>query len=258
MADSININSDMGESYGRWQLGNDSELMRYIPTINIACGYHAGDPRVMRRTVDLAAAAGVEIGAHVSLPDVLGFGRRRMVITGDDLRDYATYQIGALLGFAQSAGLRIGHVKPHGSLYAMCGESEEYATALLSAVRAIDPKLLVILGGPAVTAAAAATGVRVVPEGYVDLAYQPNGFPVIEQAKRAWDPREVADRAVRVVRERRLHAVDGSVLSIDVPTICIHGDAPNAVDVARTVRERLAAEGITVAPLAALQPASPA
>ena len=250
MPDRININSDMGESYGRWQLGNDAELMQYIPTVNIACGFHAGDPHVMRRTVELAAEAGVEIGAHPSLPDVLGFGRRRMLITADDLRDYMTYQLGALQGFAHAAGQRLRHVKPHGALYAMCGESREYALALLEAVRALDPDMTVIVGGPAVAAASEATGVRAVPEGYVDLAYQPNGFPVLERVKRAWDPQEVADRAVRVVRERRLDAVDRSELTIDVPTFCIHGDAPNAVEVARTVRERLAGEGIEVVPLA--------
>lgn len=255
MRDRININSDMGESYGRWQLGNDSELMRLIPTISVACGFHAGDPRVMQRTVELAGAAGVEIGAHVSLPDILGFGRRRMAITADDLRDYVIYQTGALLGFIQAAGLRLRHIKPHGSLYAMCGESEELAVALMTAAHSLDPKLAVILGGPAVAAAAATTGVWAVPEGYVDLAYQPSGFPVLEQAKRAWDPKEVADRAVRIVRERRLPAIDGSELAIDVPTICVHGDAPNAVEVARAVRARLATEGIEVVPLAAMQPA---
>lgn len=249
MPDRININCDMGESFGRWQLGNDPELMRYIPTINIACGFHAGDPHVMRRTVELAAEAGVEIGAHPSLPDILGFGRRQMLITADDLRDYIIYQVGALQGFVQAIGQRLCHVKPHGALYAMCGEREEYALALLEAVGALDRKMTVIVGGPAVAAASVSTGVRAVPEGYVDLAYQPNGFPVLERAKRVWAPQEVANRAVRIVRERRLEAVDGSPLTIDVPTFCIHGDAPNAIDVARTVRERLAAENIDVVPL---------
>lgn len=249
MPDRININCDMGESFGRWQLGNDPELMRYIPTINIACGFHAGDPHVMRRTVELAAEAGVEIGAHPSLPDILGFGRRQMLITADDLRDYIIYQVGALQGFVQAIGQRLCHVKPHGALYAMCGEREEYALALLEAVGALDRKMTVIVGGPAVAAASVSTGVRAVPEGYVDLAYQPNGFPVLERAKRVWAPQEVANRAVRIVRERRLEAVDGSPLTIDVPTFCIHGDAPNAIDVVRTVRERLAAENIDVVPL---------
>ncbi|MFQ5973478.1 MAG: LamB/YcsF family protein [Alphaproteobacteria bacterium] len=245
----INLNSDMGESFGRWHLGNDAELMRYVPTINIACGFHAGDPHVMRRTVELAAESGVEIGAHPSLPDILGFGRRRLQITGDELRDYILYQVGALQGFAQATGQRLRHVKPHGALYAMCGESEEYARALLEAVRALDPEMTVIAGGAAVAAASASTGVRAVPEGYVDLAYQPNGFPVLERAKMAWDPHDVAGRAVRIVRERRLEAVDGSTLTIDVPTVCIHGDAPNAIEVARAVRQRLAAESIEVVAL---------
>jgi len=204
----------------------------------------------MWRTMEASARAGVEISPHVALPDILGFGRRPMVISSADLRDYVIYQTGALLGFARAAGVSIGHVKPHGALYAMCGGNVDYATSLLAAVKAVDPSLMVILGGPAVAAAAISTGVRAVPEGYVDLAYQPNGFPVIERAKRAWDPADVAARAVSIVRDRRLKAVDDSTLTIDVPTICIHGDAPNALDVARAVRERLAAAGIEVVSLA--------
>ena len=259
MAGQININSDMGESFGRWQLGSDAELMRLVPTINVACGFHAGDPHVMRRTVELAVEAGVpEIGGHPSLPDVLGFGRRRMLIEADELRDLLMYQVGALQAFARAAGRTLSHLKPHGALYAMCGELEDLALALLETARALDPALTVIAGGPAMAAAAAATGVRAVPEGYVDLAYRPDGFPVLERAKRAWDPREVADRAVRIVRERRLPAIDGTTVAIDVPTVCIHGDVPNAVDVARCVRERLAAESIEVVPLArAAAPAAP-
>ncbi len=250
MADRININCDMGESFGPWRLGNDAELMRYVPTINVACGFHAGDPHVMRRTVELAAEAGVEVGAHPGLPDILGFGRRRLEISADELKDYVLYQVGALQGIARAAGLRLSHVKPHGALYAMCGGREELALALLEAARSLDPDTIVIVGGPAVEAASAATGVRAVPEGYVDLAYQPNGFPVLERAKRTWDPDEVAARAVRIVRERRLEAVDGSSLTINVPTFCVHGDAPNAIEVARAVRERLAREGIEVVGLA--------
>lgn len=250
MASRININCDMGESFGPWRLGNDAELMRYIPTINVACGFHAGDPHVMRRTVELAARAGVEVGAHPALPDILGFGRRRLEISADELKDYVLYQVGALQGVARAEGLRLSHVKPHGALYAMCGGREELALALLEAARSLDPDMIVIVGGPAVEAASAATGVRAVPEGYVDLAYQPNGFPVLERAKKTWDPDEVAARAVRIVRERRLEAVDGSSLTIDVPTFCVHGDAPNAVEVARAVRERLARERIEVVGLA--------
>src|SRR3970040_1046024 len=174
--------------------------MDFVPTTNVACGFRAGEPHVMRRPVELAAAADVEIGAHVALPDLLGFGRRRLMITADELRDYITYQVGALLAFLHAAGLRLCHVKPHGALFAMCGESEEYAQALLGAMRALDPELVAIVGGPGVAAAAAATGVRAVPEGYVDLAYQPNGFPVLGRAKRTLDPEDLAGRAGRLVR----------------------------------------------------------
>ncbi len=249
MSQVININCDMGESYGRWQLGNDQELMKYVPTINIACGFHAGDPSTMRRTVELAAALRVEVGVHPGLPDLLGFGRRQMIVMPDELRDYITYQIGALWAFAKSCGIRLSHVKPHGVLYHMCGTREEYAVALLEAVGAIDSSLIVINGGPAISAVAAGSSVTVVPEGYVDLAYQPSGFPVIERVKQAWDPEEVAYRALRVVREGKLQATDNSVIEVKVPTICIHGDAPNAVEVARVVRERLSVEGIEVVSL---------
>jgi 5-oxoprolinase (ATP-hydrolysing) subunit A len=246
----ININSDVGESFGRWQLGNDAELMRYVPTVNVACGFHAGDPHVLARTMRLVADSGAELGAHVGLPDLLGFGRRIVQISSVELRDYVTYQVGALLGFAISAGLRVRHVKPHGALYAMCGENEEYATALLEAVRGIDSTMAVIAGGRAMATAARATGMTAVPEGYVDLVYKPNGFPELERSKRAWDPEEVAGRAIRLVRDRTLEANDGSALAINVPTICVHGDASNSVDVARVLRERLASAGITVVSLA--------
>lgn len=250
MGAAINLNCDMGESFGRWALGNDAELMRWIPTINVACGFHAGDPHVMQRTVALAAAAGVEVGAHVALPDRLGFGRRRLELDPEELYDDVIYQVGALGAFCRAAGVPLGHVKPHGALYAMCGEREDYARALFRAMRAVDPALAAILGGPAVAPAAAATGVRAVAEGYVDLAYQPSGFPVLERAKRAWPPAEVAANAVRIARERRLAAVDGSSIPLEVPTICIHGDAPNGVEVARAVREALAAAGLEVVSLA--------
>ncbi len=224
--------------------------MRYVPTVNVACGFHAGDPHVLARTMRLVAESGAELGAHVGLPDLLGFGRRILQISSAELRDYVTYQVGALLGFAMSAGLRVGHVKPHGALYAMCGESEEYAYALLEAVRDIDSNMAVIAGGSAVTTAARACGMTAIPEGYIDLAYKPNGFPELERSKRAWDPEEVAGRAIRLVRDHTVEANDGSALTIDVPTICVHGDASNSVEVARVLRGRLESAGIEVVSLA--------
>ncbi len=245
----ININSDMGESFGRYVLGNDEELMRYVPSINVACGFHAGDPHVMRRTVRLAAQHEVELGAHVALPDLLGFGRRRMAIAPEELADCVTYQLGALQAFARAEGIAVRHVKPHGVLYAMIGEDEGYARAVLEAVASVDPELPLIVGGERPLELAAELGLTVTNEGYVDLAYQPNGYPVIERVKVAWEPADVAARAVRLVKERRATAVDGTELTVEVPTFCIHGDAPNAVEVARTVRRRLAEEDIEVVPL---------
>jgi UPF0271 protein len=241
----VNINSDMGESYGRWQLGNDAELMELVPTVNIACGFHAGDPQVMRHTVALAAERGREVGAHVALPDVLGFGRRRMDIASSELRDCVLYQIGALHAFAAAAGVRISHVKPHGSLYAMCGQNKAYAEALLGAVAEFDAELIVIQGGAAAQAAAP-PGMLVVPEGYIDLAYQSDGYPVVERVKIAWDPEEVAARALRIVQQKRLESVDGTPVEVDVPTICVHGDAPNSLEVAKRLLKALQEASVEV------------
>ena len=201
----LDVNVDMGEGFGRWQLGGDAGIMPFISSASIACGFHAGDLGTMRRTVRAAIDEGVQIGAHVAIPDLLGFGRRRIAISPQDLRDYATYQIGALWAFVRAEGGALAHVKPH--------------------------------------------GVRLVRETFVDLDYRPDGTLVIEEVKRPWDPERVAGRAVRLAHERRIDAIDGAELTIDAPTICIHGDAPNAVEIARTVKRRLHEAGVEIAPL---------
>lgn len=245
----VNINCDMGEGYGRWSLGDDAALMPLVPTANIATGFHAGDPSIMRRTARLALEAGTDIGAHVALPDLLGFGRRRIEIGAQELMDAITYQIGAMGAFAKAVGGELVHVKPHGVLYAMAGQNEELGRAVLTAIRDYDPGLIVILPGDMARAIGEELGVRVVPEAYCDLAYHPDGYPVVERVKVAWDPEEVARRALRIVLEQRGEAVDGTPLALDMKTICIHGDSPNAVDVARTVRARLAEAGVAVVSL---------
>jgi UPF0271 protein len=245
----ININCDMGEGFGRWTLGDDAGIMPLVPTANIATGFHAGDPSIMRRTARLAREAGVDIGAHVALPDLLGFGRRRMDIGAQELQDAMTYQIGAMGAFARSVGGDLSHVKPHGVLYAMAGQNEELGRAVLTAVRDYDPDLIVILPGQMSREIGRDLGVRVVPEAYCDLAYHPDGYPVVERMKQAWDPEEVARRALRIVLEQRGEAVDGTPLDLDMKTICLHGDAPNSVEVARTVRRRLAEAGVEVVSL---------
>jgi 5-oxoprolinase (ATP-hydrolysing) subunit A len=245
----IDINVDTGESFGRWRLGDDAAILRHVTSANIACGYHAGDPATMRTTVALAVEHGVQIGAHVSLPDLLGFGRRRMAVSGEEVRDMCTYQIGALMGFAAAAGATVRHVKPHGALYVMCSSDSELATAVAETMKAIDPDLtLLLLGDPGVSAARAA-GVHAVPEAFPDLEYTPDGQLIVERTKQAWEPARVAERAVRLAREGRIDTRDDGTLEIDAPTLCVHGDAPNAVEVARAVREALEAAGVAVEPL---------
>ena len=248
----IDVNVDMGESFGRWSLGDDARLMPYISSANVACGFHAGDPGAMRRTVAAAVEHNLQIGAHVALPDLLGFGRRAMKITPADLTDYCTYQIGALAAFVAAEGGRLAHVKPHGALYAMCAQDAELTEAVARSIAEVDPRLVLLALRDDHAAVAEEHGVRLVTESFVDLDYDADGNLIIEAVKQAWDPGKVAERAVRVARERKVAKTDGSDLEVDSPTICLHGDAPNALDVARTVRDRLAGEGVAVKPLAEL------
>ncbi|MGP4014819.1 LamB/YcsF family protein [Saccharopolyspora sp. 5N708] len=246
----ININSDMGEGYGRWQLGPDEELISLVPTANIACGFHAGDPRIMHRVTAAAVAAGADIGAHVALPDLRGFGRRPLAIAAEDLRDDVLYQIGALDAFVRAEGGVLRHVKPHGSLYAMCGRDEDYARALLEAVAGYNKDLVVIVGQGWPQRLAAEYGLTVVYEGYIDLEYQPDGYPRVESAKLSYDPDDVVRRAIDIVKHGSAKALDGSELEVLTPTLCLHGDMPNVLEVAHRVRERLAEEDIEIVGLA--------
>jgi 5-oxoprolinase (ATP-hydrolysing) subunit A len=247
----ININVDMGESFGNYSFGSDAELMEVVPTANVACGFHAGDPHVMRQTVAMALEHGVEIGAHVGLPDLIGFGRRWLEVSAEELGDYTLFQVGALDAFVRAAGGHMSHVKPHGVLYRACGERSDYAEVLIEAVANIDSKLRVIVGGDAAIDAGRARGVRATNEGYVDLDYRGDGYPVIEQRKLPRDPDEVAERAVRLATKGRAPARDtGEELTLDVPTLCLHGDTPNAVEIAHTVCDALAAADVQLVGLA--------
>jgi UPF0271 protein len=248
----IDVNVDMGESFGRWTLSDDAGLMPHISSANIACGFHAGDPGAMRRTVASAVEHHLQIGAHVALPDLLGFGRRAMKVSPADLTDYCTYQIGALAAFVAAEGGRLAHVKPHGALYAMCAQDAELAEAVARSIAEVDPQLVLLALRDDHAAAVERHGVRLVTEAFVDLDYDADGNLVIEAVKEAWDPEKVAERAVRFARERKVAKLDGSDLEVDSLTICLHGDAPNALDVARRVKERLDGEGIAVKPLAEL------
>jgi 5-oxoprolinase (ATP-hydrolysing) subunit A len=246
VATTVDVNVDMGESFGRWKLGDDAGIMPFISSASIACGFHAGDPGTIRATVRAAVQNGLQIGAHVALPDLLGFGRRRMAVAPHELHDYVLYQIGALKAFVDAEGGSLGHVKPHGALYAMCSADPELAGAVAEATAAVDRDLLLLLLSDDVAPAVREHDVRLVTEAFPDLDYNPDGSLIIEAVKRPWDPERVAARALRVAREGRIDASDGSELAVTAQSMCLHGDAPNAVDVARTVRERLDDAGVQV------------
>lgn len=247
----IDLNSDMGESFGRWSLGNDAELMEVITSANIACGWHGGDPGVMHETVAMAVDRGVGIGAHVGLPDLLGFGRRRMQVTPEEIYDYTIYQSGAIRAFAEAAGSRLQHVKPHGAFYVMCAADEALADALVRAVSDLGDGVVLFGMGHIEPVIAAKAGVGYVREGYVDLNYNNGGSLVIERNKGAWDPDEVAARAVRLATRGEVETVEGDILPLAVETICIHGDAPNSGEIARRVRKRLEEAGVEIVPIGA-------
>lgn len=248
----IDINADMGESYGRWTLGNDAELMPFLSSANVACGYHAGDPHVMRNTVRLAKKYGVGIGAHVSFPDLIGFGRRRMLISPQELKDYVTYQVGALQAFAAAEGAKVEHVKPHGMLYVMCSQDQTYAEAMAECVKELNGGLLLLLTGEVWASAARRAGVPFVMEGYIDLDYDAQGQLILERAKKPRDPEQVASRAVALAREAKVPVRAGGWLPLPARSVCVHGDADNAPAIARAVREQLVKSGVEVVPLRAL------
>jgi UPF0271 protein len=242
----IDINVDMGESFGRYSLGDDEALFRYITSANIATGFHAGDPVTLERTVKWAKQYGVAAGAHIGLPDRQGFGRRYMDISPDELRADTLYQLGAMDAFLKVNGLTMQHVKPHGVLYRMVGEQEKYIDAFLDAVEEYGKGLYIMLhAGCEALRRAEARGLRAAPEALVDLGYDEDGNWVLERLKKARSPEEVAARALAVARDGKIDTASGKLIDINACTVCIHGDAPNAEAVAKAVRAALEANGVS-------------
>ncbi|HBY97106.1 MAG TPA: LamB/YcsF family protein [Chloroflexi bacterium] len=239
MAYRIDINCDMGESYGKFVKGRDEEVMPYITTANIAAGFHAGDPHVMRKTVLLAKQYGVNVGVHPGLPDVLGFGRRKMDATPEEVRDYVVYQLGALRAFTDQFDVTFQHVKPHGAMYSMLSESEEHARAVIEAILEIDDSLIYLATDQTIYQIAKEYPIRVVLEGYVDLDYRPEGTIIIPREKQARDPTLVADRFVSIATKGQVEAINGDILKIPAQSICIHGDGPNVVELLQEIHSRL-------------------
>ena len=251
---SIDLNSDLGESYGVWTLGDDEAMLDLVTSANVACGFHAGDPSTLRRVCAAAADRGVKIGAQVSYPDLMGFGRRHIDVDPAELRDLVLYQLGALDGFAQVAGTGVAYVKPHGALYHATVADTGQASAVVDAAREYDPSLAV-LGAPgsALLHAADAAGLEPVAEAFADRAYLTDGrlVPRSEPGSVLTDPADVAARAVRLAVEREVVAIDGTVVKVAARSICIHGDTPGSVELARAVRAGLEVAGVDVHPFTA-------
>ena len=247
---SVDLNCDVGESFGAWKLGADSDVLAHVTSANIACGFHAGDPAAMRKAVDLAVTRGVALGAHPGLPDLAGFGRRVMEVTADEVYDMVVYQVGALAGFAAARGARLAHVKPHGALYNMAATRPTLADAIARATRDVDSALLLYgLAGSALIAAARRVGVEPVEEVFADRRYAADGMLVARSERGAVieDTGAAVRQAVRMAREGKVTAIDGSEVMVRAGTICIHGDTPGAAGHARALRAALEEAGIDVA-----------
>ncbi|WP_142093996.1 LamB/YcsF family protein [Propioniferax innocua] len=249
MPTSIDLNADLGESFGQWSMGDDAAMLDVVSSANIACGFHAGDPMVMRRTVTAAAERGVAIGAHVSYNDLAGFGRRSMDIAPGELEADVLYQIAALDGVARAHGTRVTYVKPHGALYNRIVRDDEQAQAVVRAVRAFNPELAVLgLPGSRFLVRADAAGLRTVTEAFADRAYNADGTLVSRSRPGAVldDPQVVAERMIGLVRNGHIEAVTGELVRVDADSICTHGDSPGAVAMAKAVHSALRDAGITI------------
>jgi UPF0271 protein len=236
----VAINCDMGESFGLYKMGDDEGMMPYITIANVACGFHASDPTVMARTVRLARQHGVKVGAHPSLPDLQGFGRREMKMRAEELTDCLVYQVGALKGFLDREGMTLFHVKPHGSLYGMAARSPEVAEAVAAAVKVFGVAVLG-MAGTIHEKVYTQAGLPFIAEYYADLDYDDDGALIITREHHAVDPAKAAARALRAVEEGKVASINGRDVSVRADSICVHSDTPNAVAVARAVKDAVAA-----------------
>lgn len=232
------INCDMGEGFGLYRCGDDAGIMPFITLANVACGFHASDPTVMHRTVRLAKQHGVKVGAHPSLPDLQGFGRREMRMDPKELTDCLIYQVGALKAFLDAEGMALNHIKPHGALYGMAARSEEIANAVCDAADVFKVPLL----GMARTKHEeiyTRRGFKFIPEFYVDLDYDKDGKLIITREHVAWDPELAAKRTLRAITEKKVKTIDGNDIPMVADCICVHSDTPGAVAVAKAVKEAI-------------------
>jgi len=248
----IDLNSDVGESFGAYKLGLDEEVIPHITSANIACGFHGGDPGVMRKTISLAKQFGVEVGAHPGFPDLMGFGRRNMDATPEEIQDYIVYQTGALMAFALCERLKLQHVKAHGALYNMAVANPKIWEAMAEGVARIDQEIIFVVLAPskrdALLEVGKRVGIRIAFEAFPDRAYNKNGSLVSRREKGAviHDHEVVAQRALKMALEAKVIAIDGTKIDLKADTLCVHGDNPAAVQMVKKIRESLKAAGVEV------------
>ncbi|MGN1095804.1 MAG: LamB/YcsF family protein [Eubacteriales bacterium] len=249
----IDLNCDLGESFGAYTIGLDSEVIKYISSANIACGFHASDPLTMSKTVKLAVDAGVSLGAHPGFPDLIGFGRRNMSVSPAEAMAYVQYQTGALSAFAKANGTRLSHVKPHGALYNMAGKDIKLARAICEGIYKTDKDLILLaLSGSYMIDAAKEIGLRVAREVFADRAYEDDGSLVSRTKEGAMitDENEAISRVIRMVKEKKVRTINGKDIDISADSVCVHGDNAHALQFVKKIRAALNYEGIEISPLA--------
>ena len=248
----VDLNSDLGESFGNYTIGMDEEILKFVSSANVACGWHAGDPMVMEKTVALAKEFGTAVGAHPGFPDLMGFGRRNMAVTPEEAKAYVKYQLGALQAFAKAHGVKIQHVKPHGALYNMAAVDEKLAKAMCEAVYEVDKDIIFMgLAGSKMITAAEETGLKAASEVFADRAYNDDGSLVSRKLPGAVikDKDLAIQRVVRMVKEGKVESINGKDIDIKADSICVHGDNPKALEFVKNIRETLEKEGVTISSL---------
>ncbi|MDR1940263.1 MAG: LamB/YcsF family protein [Clostridiales bacterium] len=248
----VDLNCDLGESFGAYTIGLDEEAIKYITSANVACGYHASDPLVMEKTVGLCKLNGVSVGAHPGFPDLLGFGRRNIDVTPEEAKAYVLYQTGALYAFARAKGVELRHIKPHGALYNMAGKDMTLAKAVCEGIKEFDKDLILLgLSGSAMIAAAGETGLKVAKEVFADRGYEDDGSLVKRGKPGAMitDEEQAVARVVRMVKEGRVTTVSGKDIDIEAHSVCVHGDGPKALEFVKKISRALRAASIEIADL---------
>lgn len=248
----VDLNSDLGESFGNYTIGMDDAVIAHISSANVACGYHAGDPLVMDKTVASCKTAGVAVGAHPGYPDLIGFGRRNIACSPKDAKAYVKYQLGALIAFTTAHGLKLQHCKPHGALYNQAAKDPALARAIAEAVYEVDPNIILLgLANSFLISEAEAVGLKAASEVFADRAYQADGSLVPRSKPGAviHDKEEAIARTIRMVKEGTVVAITGETVPLKADSICVHGDNPSAVEFVKNIRARLTEEGVTIAPI---------